>query len=87
LTCEPAAPTSGKISQEAPGVDKGPRREVHEGSREIPEKGDRLKLSQFRRLRVGDYRVVYEIHRRPNRVIVLYVDHRKNVYDDFSILV
>jgi mRNA interferase RelE/StbE len=52
-----------------------------------PEKGDQLKPSQFWRVRVGDYRAVYEIDRRARRVIVLYVGHRKNVYDDFSRLV
>ena len=52
-----------------------------------PEKGDQLKPSQFWRVRVGDYRAVYEIDRRARRVIVLYIGHRKNVYDDFSRLV
>jgi mRNA interferase RelE/StbE len=52
-----------------------------------PDKGDQLKPSQFLRLRVGDYRVIYEIDRRRNRVTVLYIGHRKNVYDDFSRLV
>ena len=51
---------------------------------ESPEKGDPLKPSKFWRLRVGDYRVIYEIDRQSGRVIVLYVGHRKNVYDDFS---
>lgn len=49
-----------------------------------PEKGEQLKSSQFWKLRVGDYRVIYEIDRASNRVIVLFVGHRKNVYDDFS---
>jgi mRNA interferase RelE/StbE len=52
-----------------------------------PEKGDQLKPSQFWRLRVGDYRVIYEINRETNRIIVLHVGHRKNVYDEFSRLV
>jgi mRNA interferase RelE/StbE len=46
-----------------------------------PEKGDPLKPSQYWRLRVGDYRVIYEIDRSAHTVIVLYVGHRKNVYD------
>ena len=50
----------------------------------IPEKGDQMKPSQFRRLRVGDYRVIYEIDMQPKRVIVLHIGHRKNVYDDFT---
>lgn len=52
-----------------------------------PEKGDRLKPSQFWRLRVGDYRVVYEIDRSRKRVIVLYLGHRKDAHDEFSRLV
>ncbi len=43
-----------------------------------------MKPSQFWRLRVGDYKVVYEIDRKAGRVVVLYVGHRKNVYDDFT---
>jgi len=49
-----------------------------------PDKGDQMKPSQFRRLRVGDYRVIYEIDMQSKRVIVLYRGHRKNVYDDFT---
>jgi len=52
-----------------------------------PEAGEQLKPSRFWRTRVGDYRVVYEIDRSSNRVIVLFVGHRKNVYDEFSRLV
>ncbi len=57
------------------------------GLQEAPEKGDRLKPSQFWRLRVGDYRAVYEIDRKARRIVVLHVGHRKNVYDEFSRLV
>ena len=49
-----------------------------------PDKGDQMKPSQFRRLRVGDYRVIYEIDMQSKRVIVLYMGHRKNGYDDFT---
>ena len=35
-------------------------------------------------MRVGDHRVVYEIDRARNRVIVLFIGHRRDVYDDFS---
>jgi mRNA-degrading endonuclease RelE of RelBE toxin-antitoxin system len=54
---------------------------------QAPEKGDPLKPSQFWRLRVGDHRVIYEIDRQSSRIIVLYVGHRRNVYDEFSRLV
>jgi mRNA interferase RelE/StbE len=51
------------------------------------EKGERLKPSDFWRLRIGDYRAIYEIDRGSSKVKVLYIGHRKSVYDDFSRLV
>lgn len=48
------------------------------------QKGERLMQSSFWRLRVGDYRVIYEIDRNRSRLIVLFVGHRRDVYDDFS---
>jgi mRNA interferase RelE/StbE len=47
-------------------------------------KGERLSPSAFWRIRVGDYRAIYEIDRKDKRVIVLYIGHRSGVYDDFS---
>ena len=44
----------------------------------------RLKYSDFWSLRVGDYRVIYEVNRGKDQVVVLFVGHRKKVYDDFS---
>jgi len=53
--------------------------------KEDPEKkGSRLRHTEFWRLRIGDYRAIYEIKREKGRVIVLYVGHRRDVYDDFS---
>jgi mRNA interferase RelE/StbE len=46
--------------------------------------GKQLKLSDFWSLRIGDWRAIYEIDLNQNQVIVLFVGHRKNVYDDFS---
>ena len=46
--------------------------------RDSPERvGKRLKFSDFWSLRVGDYRVIYEIDRGKNRVVVLFVGHRR----------
>lgn len=52
-----------------------------------PEVGEQLKPSKFWKIRVGDYRVIYEIDGSSNRVIILFVGHRKNVNDEFSRLV
>jgi len=46
--------------------------------------GKQLKLSDFWSLRIGDYRAIYEIDREKNQVVVIFIGHRKNVYDDFS---
>ena len=48
------------------------------------ERGERLVHSPFWRTRVGDHRVIYEIDREHNRVIVLFIGHRRDVYDEFS---
>ena len=50
----------------------------------MPEKGEQLKPSRFLKVRVGDYRIIYEIDRSSSRVVVLFIGHRKNVYDEFS---
>ena len=49
-----------------------------------PEKGKKLKHSDFWRLRIGEYRAVYEVDHSNNQVIILFIGHRKDVYDDFS---
>jgi mRNA interferase RelE/StbE len=51
---------------------------------DFPEKGEHLMHSPFWRLRIGDYRAIYEIDNEESRVIVLFIGHRKDVYDDFS---
>ncbi len=52
--------------------------------REKPESGKKLKYSDFHCLRIGEYRVIYEIDSLKKQVIVLYIGHKKNVYDNFS---
>ena len=52
--------------------------------KENPERGKRLKYTEFRKLRIGNYRVIYEIKSKEKKIIILFIGHRKNVYDDFS---
>ena len=53
--------------------------------RNRPERvGKRLQYSDFWSLRLGDYRAIYEINRDKNQVVILFIGHRKKVYDDFS---
>lgn len=49
-----------------------------------PEIGEQLKPSRFWKIRVGDYRVIYETDKASDRVTVLFIGHRKNVYDEFT---
>ncbi len=52
---------------------------------DFPEqRGKHLTHSSFWSLRIGDYRAIYEISKNENRVIILFIGHRKDVYDDFS---
>jgi mRNA-degrading endonuclease RelE of RelBE toxin-antitoxin system len=46
--------------------------------------GKPLHPSDFWSIRSGDYRAIYEIDSKQNQVIVLFIGHRKRVYDDFS---
>jgi mRNA interferase RelE/StbE len=46
--------------------------------------GKHLKHCEYYSLRIGDYRAIYEIDPNQKQVIILYIGHRKNVYDDFS---
>lgn len=39
-------------------------------------------LKGHRRLRVGDYRIVYRIERKQNTVLIVAIKHRKLVYDN-----
>lgn len=69
-------------------IEKSVKSRIIEKLRELadyPDKtGKRLKYSDFWSLRIGDYRAIYEINEDKNQVIVLFIGHRKNVYDDFS---
>lgn len=53
--------------------------------RDNPEKiGKLLRNSDFWSLRIGDYRAIYEIDRNKKQVVVLFIGHRKKIYDDLS---
>jgi len=47
-------------------------------------KGQRLKHSQFWRIRVADHGVIYEIGEEKKTFITLFIGHRRDVYDEFS---
>jgi mRNA interferase RelE/StbE len=46
--------------------------------------GEPLHPSHFWKIKAGDYRAIYEINSDKKEVIIIFVGHRKNVYDDFA---
>jgi len=62
-----------KVKQGLRGLENSPER-----------KGERLKHSQFWRIRVGDHRAIYEIDEKEKTVIILFIGHRRDVYDEFT---
>jgi mRNA interferase RelE/StbE len=77
-------PKAAKSLTKLPESVRGRIRQALKELENSPEKGDLLKPSKFWRLRMGDYRAIYEIDRAQGRIVVLYIGHRKNVYDEFS---
>ena len=68
-------------------LDAGIRDRVKKRIKELenfPKKGKHLKRVDFWSLRVGDHRVIYEIDTGSQKVIVLFIGHRKHVYDEVS---
>jgi len=47
-------------------------------------RGKKLKPLDFYRIRVGDYRVIYEVLEPEKKAIILAVGHRSKIYDDFK---
>jgi mRNA interferase RelE/StbE len=52
--------------------------------RDSPKRGEVMKPSVYRRLRIGDYRAIYTIDWKENRIRILWIGHRKKIYDEFS---
>ena len=77
-----------KAAKELQTLDETEKTRITERLKELknePEKiGKRLKQSNYWSLRIGEYRAIYEIDNEKKQVIVLFVGHRKNVYDDFT---
>lgn len=60
-----------KISKDIKSLSNNPR----------PSKSIKLKNSDYYRIRCGIYRVIYEIKDNQLVIIILKVDHRKDVYN------
>ncbi len=60
-------------------------RSTLEELRDSPEsKGERLHPSNFWKIRIGDYRAIYQINKSNKSIVVIFFGHRSKVYDDFE---
>jgi mRNA interferase RelE/StbE len=77
-----------KEAKEPQKTEKNIRTRIIESAKQLGENPDKigkpLKQSDFWSLRIGDYRVIYEIDQNKKQVFILFVVHRSKVYDDFS---
>ena len=77
-----------KASRELNKISEPMRSRIRKKLKELrykPERlGKKLRYTDFWSLRIGDHRAIYEIKRESKRVIILFVGHRQNVYNDFS---
>lgn len=77
-----AAKTLSKTAEKARIVDK-----LKLLKTDTEKAGQKIKPSEYYRIRIGDYRAIYEIDQTKKQVIILHIGHRKNVYHDFSKLI
>ncbi len=77
-----------KAAKELQKIEKQIRTRIIESAKQLLENPDKLgkplKQSDYWSLRVGDYRVIYEINQNKKQVIILFIGHRSKVYNDFS---
>jgi mRNA-degrading endonuclease RelE of RelBE toxin-antitoxin system len=78
-------PTAAKALRKLDYTNKARMRKALETLAVDPWKaGKPLHPSDFWSVRAGDYRAVYEIDPKQNQVTVLFIGHRKKVYDNFT---
>jgi mRNA interferase RelE/StbE len=77
-----------KAAKEIQKIEKQICTRIIESAKQLYENPDKLgkplKQSDYWSLRVGDYRVIYEINQNKKQVVILFIGHRSKVYDDFS---
>jgi mRNA interferase RelE/StbE len=80
-----------KTAKELRELDDSMKSRVKEGLQELSaepkQAGKLLNGSKFWSLRIGDYGVICEVHDELERVVVLFIGHRRDVYEEFSRLI
>jgi mRNA interferase RelE/StbE len=78
-------PKAARFLEKAePSLRRKIREELTRLAESPEEKSERLTNSPFWKIRVGDHPAIYEIDKEHSRIIVLFIGHRKHVYDEFS---
>jgi mRNA interferase RelE/StbE len=77
-----------KAAKELQGLDEPLRSRAKESLMELRttpiQVGKLLKGSKYWSLRVGDSRVIFQMREDERKVVVLFIGHRSDVYDDLS---
>jgi mRNA interferase RelE/StbE len=77
-----------KAAKELQKIEKQIWTRIIESAKQLHENPDKLgktlKQSNYWSLRIGDYRVIYEINQNKKQAVILFVGHRSKIYDDFS---
>lgn len=77
------------VNEDIPDLPKNAKRQVQKAIEERLTvdpvgfgKPLRYSLKGHRRLRVGDYRIIYRIEAEDNQVLIIAIKHRKNIYEE-----
>lgn len=77
-----------KAAKELKKTEKSVQDRIIKSARNLREKptsaGKPLSHTGFWSMRIGDYRAIYQIEQDKKQVIILFIGHRSQVYDDFS---
>jgi mRNA-degrading endonuclease RelE of RelBE toxin-antitoxin system len=78
-------PRDAKALQKLDEVNKGRvKKALGELASDPYKVGEQLIPSHYWKIKAGDYRAIYEIEKDKKELVIIFLGHRKNVYDDFS---
>lgn len=79
-----------KVYKEVEKIEPDARRQVIEAIEELqkdarPQNSKKMRgeYSDYRRLRTGDYRVIYQVKDQKLQIVIVRAGHRKDIYGSF----
>jgi mRNA interferase RelE/StbE len=77
-----------KAEKELSKIPKEFREDIISEAKKLTEnpksQGKKLKPTEYYRIRVGDYRAVYEILEDEKKIVILMIGHRSKIYYNFQ---